>query len=252
MTEPSPPRREPIERGRVPTYEPMERLQVPRPVDRIAYIRSRCTALRVLDLGALDETAISNKRGKGTWLHEEIARSALQVDGIDSSASLPPAGLRTAPNAFIHRADGAQLGSLLDRLDLRPDVVVAGELIEHLECPLAFLATLRGNPRLRGAHLLLSTPNATALHNVLVGLLGRESTHHDHLAIFSFKTLTTLLGRAGFERWRIIPYHARFTEMIDRNRGARRGLVVSGQRIINALEWCWPLLAFGYLVEAEI
>ena len=67
-----------------PRYTPLERLTVPRPVDRIEYIAHVCARCRVLDLGAMDETACAAKRGSGTWLHEEIARRALRVDGIDS------------------------------------------------------------------------------------------------------------------------------------------------------------------------
>jgi len=50
----------------------------------------------VLDLGAMDETAWRAKRGRGTWLHEEISRSASRVDGIDNSALVRAEGRRTA------------------------------------------------------------------------------------------------------------------------------------------------------------
>jgi 2-polyprenyl-3-methyl-5-hydroxy-6-metoxy-1,4-benzoquinol methylase len=72
--------------------------------------------------------------------------------------------------------------------------VVAGELIEHLENPLQFLRSFRQVSRLKGKALLLSTPNATAIHNCLIALGNRESTHRDHLRILSFKTLSTLLA----------------------------------------------------------
>ena len=77
-------------------YSPLERLSVPRPVDRTRYIRDACAGRRVLDLGAMDETAWRAKRGRGTWLHEEISRSASRVDGIDNSALVRAEGRRTA------------------------------------------------------------------------------------------------------------------------------------------------------------
>ncbi len=233
-------------------YEPMERIRVGRPVDRIPYIVAACAGLRVLDLGAMDETAFHSKRGRGTWLHEEIGAVAAQVDGFDSSSLVPPEGVKTGPRSSIRKSNIMDLSGLLDVLGAAPDVVVAGELIEHLENPLAFLSSIQAEPRLQGRTLILSTPNATALHNGLVGLIGRESTHRDHLSIFSYKTLNTLCQRAGFAAWEIVPYRSRFTEMRARNRGWRGALIGLGERVINAIEWAFPLLGFGYVVRVLI
>jgi hypothetical protein len=232
-----------------PCYSPLERLTVARPVDRIRFIADACAGRRVLDLGAMDETAWAAKRGRGTWLHEEIGRRALLVDGIDNSTQIPAEGLRTGPNATIRRGDIADPQRLVNELEVSPDVLVAGELIEHLENPLQFLRRFAGIERLAGKTFILSTPNATALHNVLIGLVHRESTHRDHLCILSYKTLVTLCTRAGFSKWEIIPYFARFTEMQDRQAGLARLGVRVAERIVNALEWMFPLLSFGYIVR---
>ncbi len=236
----------------VPEYVPLERLPVPRPVDRIPFMKSCCKGKLVLDLGAMDETAYTAKRGRGTWLHEEIAEVATNVIGIDSSVLVPSDGLQTGPRSSIHGGDIMQLGSWLQSNSFFPDVIVAGELIEHLPNPLMFLQGIKSIDRLQGRTLLLSTPNATALHNCLIGLLSRESTHHDHLCIFSYKTLFTLCKRAGFARSEIVPYCARFTEMKARNSGIRYGLVSGGEKIINMAEWLFPMMSFGYLVSIEI
>lgn len=233
-------------------YEPLERLRVARPVDRIPFVVAACRGRTVLDLGAMDETAFAAKRGRGTWMHEEIAKVATRVVGVDASADVPEDGLRTAPNAVIQRGDIMDLGSWLAARDFSPDVVIAGEIVEHLPNPLQFLRSLGACERLRGCELVLTTPNATALHNVLVGLLSRESTHKDHLCILSYKTLNTLCARAGFSGWEIIPYFARFTEMRVRHPGLVGALVGAGEAAINALECLFPLLSFGYIVRAQI
>ncbi|QGM96070.1 class I SAM-dependent methyltransferase [Methylocystis parvus] len=233
-------------------YTPLERLAVERPVDRIATIVAACAGKSVLDLGAMDETAYKSKRGQGVWLHEEIAKRAKFVVGVDNTSGLPVEGLATAPNAKIERGDIFDLDGVLRKLDFTPEVVVAGELVEHLENPLAFLRSLRACAPLKGARLILSTPNATALHNCLIGLIDRESTHHDHLLILSYKTMTTLLTRAGFEQWRLVHYHSEFAEMKLRNSGLRRTAIVCGERMIRAAEWAFPLLAFGLIVDTTI
>jgi 2-polyprenyl-3-methyl-5-hydroxy-6-metoxy-1,4-benzoquinol methylase len=234
------------------TYEPFERLHVPRPVDRFTFVTDLCRGRSVLDLGALDETAYQLKRGRGTWLHEAIAAVARQVIGVDSSDSVPEGGLRTGANSEIQRGDITNLGEFISTRGFTPDVIVAGEVIEHLPDPLHFLHALGSIDLLRGRTLVITTPNATAVHNVAVGILSRESTHNDHLCILSYKTLNTLLKRAGLTSWEIIPYYARFTEMRYRNRGAALALIVAGEKLVNVLEWLFPLLSFGYVVRARI
>jgi hypothetical protein len=233
-------------------YTPLERLGVARPVDRVQFIARVCGQCRVLDLGAMDETAWAAKRGRGTWLHEEIGENALGVDGVDNSAQVPAEGLHTGANATIRRGDITDLEFLVAALERTPDVVVIGELIEHLENPLQFLRRLAGIERLCGKTLILSTPNATALHNVLIGLAQRESTHRDHLCIFSYKTLATLCTRAGFFEWEIIPYYSRFTEMQQRHSGLPRLAVRATQGAVNLFEWLFPLLSFGYIVRVRL
>jgi trans-aconitate methyltransferase len=234
------------------TYKPFERLHVPRPVDRFTFVTDLCRGRSVLDLGALDETAYQLKRGRGTWLHEAIAAVARQVIGVDSSDAVPEGGLRTGPNSEIQRADITNLGEFVSTRGFTPDVIVAGEVIEHLPDPLHFLHALGSIDLLRGRTLVITTPNATAVHNVAVGILSRESTHNDHLCILSYKTLNTLLKRAGLTSWEIIPYYARFTEMRYRHRGIALALIVAGEKLVNVFEWLFPLLSFGYVVRARI
>ena len=233
-------------------YEPMERLRLSRPKSRVAYVVDACQGRKVLDLGAMDETAFEAKRGSGFWLHEEIARVAARVLGIDASPAVPVDGISVAANARIVRGDIFDIGNVLRAHGFDPDVVVAGEVIEHLSSPVEFLTALAREPLLRGKTLILTTPNATAIHNVFVGLLGRESTHHDHLCILSFKTLNTLFRRTGFQSWDIVPYLSAFTEMRARNKGVRGMLVAAGERVVNGVEFLFPLLSFGYIVRATI
>jgi hypothetical protein len=233
-------------------YTPLERLSVPRPVDRIKFIAQACTGKHVLDLGAMDETAWRPKQGSGTWLHEEIGRNAISVVGIDNSALVPAEGLRTGPNSSIQRGDITDPEPLVAALVHTPDVVVIGELIEHLENPLQFIKRLAGIGRLSGSSLILSTPNATALHNFIIAMGKRESTHRDHLFIFSYKTLATLCSRAGALEWEIIPYFSRFSEMQERHSGLLRLAIRAVQGVVNLFEWLFPLLSFGYIVRIRL
>ena len=236
---------------RVLNYTALEPISVPRPRDRLKQIEALAWDKRVFDLGALDETAYTSKQDNGRWLHARLCAVAREVVGIDNSALVPPEGLQTRPNGRIVNADIFALSSSV-ALYGRPDLIVAGELIEHLPDTLAFLRSLKGSPELAGVEFAFSTPNACSWHNIAIGLLGRESTHQDHLQIYSYKTLRTLFDRAGVELLSLQPYGARFDEMIERTGGANRVAVKGFQATINALEWVTPVLSAGWVGIARI
>lgn len=233
------------------SYTALEPIRCPRPVDRVGYITAAVAGKRVLDLGALDETAYLSKKDNGRWLHARLCQRVASVIGVDNSALVPDEGLVTAPNGRIVRADIHALSPVLAETG-RPDVIVAGELIEHLPDTLGWLLSLKANRDLAGVELLFSTPNACSWYNGLIGLIGRESTHPDHLQIYSYKTLRTLFQRSGVELQELVPYHARFDEMREASTGAKR-LAVSGfEHLIHGLEFCAPLLSGGWIGRARI
>jgi trans-aconitate methyltransferase len=225
-------------------YVPLERLDVRRPVRRSRYIAEHCRDKVVLDLGCRDETALM-KCDTPHWLHGEIAKAATRVIGVDNSKDVPAEGLVSAPNAKILRGDVNCLQEVVHDTDIQ--VLVAGELLEHLPEPLAFLRQLQ---RLyAGRQLLLTTPNATSLANVILAASKRESNHHDHLQIFSIKTLNTLCLRAGFQEWEILPYHVYFTEMILASKGPRRLFVQAAEHMVNWTETAFPMLSGGLILH---
>lgn len=226
-------------------YTPLEKLDVSRPVERISFIRARCTDRTVLDLGCFDETA-QLKRDTAYWLHGAIAGVASEVVGVDSSPAVPADGVETGPRSRILRGDVMRLGDALPS-DVDFDVVIAGELLEHVPDAPAFLSMMRRE--FTGKELIISTPNATSLSNVLLGAFGRESNHPDHTQIYSYKTLNTLCQRAGFEAWHVIPYYVRYTEMILSATNAKRTLVRTAEKAVNAAETVFPLLAGGLILH---
>jgi SAM-dependent methyltransferase len=227
------------------SYTPLERLDVDSPVDRIGWIAEKCRGKVVLDVGCLDETALG-KCGTGHWLHERISQLAHRVIGVDNSSRLPEGGWITGPSSRILKGDLFELGSQAGDYS-EVQVVVAGELIEHLPDALGFLMRLRA--LLPGRELIATTPNATSLANVLLAFVNRESMHRDHLQVYSFKTLATLCSRAGLSSWTIRPYHVYFTEMALRAHGVRRTLVRASEKAIHGAERLFPLLSGGLILH---
>lgn len=226
------------------SYDPLERLHIRRPVDRVGFIAEHCRGKRVLDIGCFDETALV-KRETEYYLHGRISSLATQVIGIDSSNQIPPEGVRTGPNSVIFKGNGVD-PEVRDEID----TIVAGEFIEHIESPLEFFRNVRH--RYPGKEMIISTPNGSSFANTLLGVFRREAQHPDHLQIFSFKILTTLCVRVGFPEWEIIPYHFQATEMILHSRGPKRAAAIAVQEIVCVVERLCPLLSCGYIVKARL
>jgi SAM-dependent methyltransferase len=223
-------------------YETLERLHVRRPVDRVGFIAERCRGKRVLDIGCLDETAL-DKQNTTEWLHQRIGALATEVTGVDLSELLPAEGLVTGLNSRIVKGDGTNPNIPSEIVD----IIVAGEFIEHIENPRQFLSQIKLS--YPGREILISTPNGVSFANALLGMIGREAQHHDHLLTSTYKTLNTLCGRAGFSDWEIIPYRFYATEMLLQSTGVKRMLVKTVEAIIRAFERIFPLRSFGYIVQ---
>jgi SAM-dependent methyltransferase len=229
-------------------YQTLERLRLPRPVDRLAFISELCRDKRVLDIGCLDETALA-KRDTDHWLHRRIATVAHSVLGIDSSDHIPRNGIITGPNSRIAKGDGTDPDRKLVDADA-VDVVVAGEFIEHLENPLAFLRAMKA--RFPGRELVISTPNGASFANALLATIGSEAQHPDHLLTSTYKTLNTLCMRSHVTDWKIVPYRFYATEMLLTSSGPKALLVRVVEKLVRAVEYVFPLRGFGYVVQIRL
>jgi hypothetical protein len=232
-------------------YHPLEKLTVARPVSRIDHVRSRCKGLRVLDLGAYDETEVEKPQHQSwRWLHAEIAAVAAEVLGVDASPKLRASGgVTTRAGTRIVYGTVEDLGPLVR--DFRPDLVVAGELIEHTPDALGWLTAL-GKAR-PGVRLLATTPNATSVINLALAFLKRENNHPDHLHIYSFKTLATLSRRLGMTDVSIRPYF--YHSQLFQGRVPKflaPAVAAADVLVLRPVQFLFPLTAFGLIWEGVL
>jgi SAM-dependent methyltransferase len=152
---------------------------------------------RVLDLGCRD----------GALTREFAAGN--EVVGVDADRD----ALTEAQKLGIETR-WADLDELLPFPDASFDVVVAGELLEHLRDPRQLVAEARRVLR-PGGTLVASVPNAYRLKNRLRFLAGRKPEDDPtHLQMFAAEDVRKLLG--GFDEptlhfiaGRLVPLHAR-------------------------------------------
>lgn len=164
-------------------------------IERIPRIRALCAGKRVLDVGCCNH-ADFDRLAEGGFLHAEIAKSATELIGLDNDAEsiqqMAPLGFRVIlGNA--ENIPASKLGLF--------DVVVAGELIEHLSNPGLFLDGARAS--LQPGGLLISTvPNAwsfSRLKQLYKGIDDAAWTHSQHTCWYSKATIRALFERHHFE-----------------------------------------------------
>jgi SAM-dependent methyltransferase len=150
---------------------------------------------KVLDIGATELVGTLNKQKRERWIHGRIAEVAERLVGLDVSAEQVEV-LRT--EGFDMRVGDAETFELPETFD----VIVAGELIEHLSNPGCFLDRARAHLR-TGGILALTTPNRYSTQSILAVL--KTGTHPryekpiaKHVAYFDSDSLTSLLERHGF------------------------------------------------------
>jgi 2-polyprenyl-3-methyl-5-hydroxy-6-metoxy-1,4-benzoquinol methylase len=159
--------------------------------DRAAFIESRCRNRKVLDIGCVAHDV--ERMSSPAWLHGRIAAVAERCIGVDVLAS--------EVEEMRHRGYEVVLHDLTTGLGpiaaLAPfDVIVAGELIEHVE-GLDMLFTLAGSALADAGQLIITTPNPYAPARVRAGQLGIVWENVDHV-VYAFPSgIAELCERHG-------------------------------------------------------
>lgn len=165
-------------------------------VQRVKFIKEACRGKKVLHLGFTNYPYTKEALENDMLLHFEIQKVAEQLYGFDFDQQ----GIDVLEKAGVENLFRADLEKL-EEVPLKEtfDVIIAGEIIEHLSNPGLFL---KGIQRFMHAetNLVITTINAyCALRFVIYGLRGKggknEPVHPDHVAYYSYKTLSLILER---------------------------------------------------------
>jgi len=140
----------------------------------------------VLDVGC------ASRHGRDDWLHGLLSRDAATVAGIDINAAVVRE--LQAAGHDVQVADAQDFD-----LQRRFEVVLAGEIIEHLDNVHGFLASVRRHLA-PGGRLVLTTPNAFYVANFVYRLGGHARVHPQHTAWYCDSTLRRVLKTNGFDR----------------------------------------------------
>jgi SAM-dependent methyltransferase len=218
----------PLDGAAVQWLQPLPR---GRPVARDAYLLEAAAGQRVIHVGFVDEHLLPGHLAAGNWLHARMAEVASSLVGLDIAED--SVAWAREEGSEVYCVD-AQMPEQVEALGLEAaDVVVAGEVIEHLDSPGPFLLAMHLLVR-PGGRLVVTTPNAYRPLNSLVPVSGSELVHPDHTAWHSPHTLRNLLERSG---WEVVEsgYYQNAGERLPRGRGVRRYLEGAAANAVHGL-----------------
>lgn len=165
-------------------------------VQRVDFIKKICAGQKVLHLGCTDYPYTKEAVKNNMLLHFELETVAEKLYGFDFDQK----GIDTLTELGgknLFRADLEKLEEV--NLDETFDVIIAGEMIEHLSNPGLFLKGIRRFMN-RETKLVITTINAySGMRYLIYGLRGKggtnEPVHQDHVAYYSYKTLSLIIQR---------------------------------------------------------
>jgi peptidoglycan-N-acetylglucosamine deacetylase len=218
----------------------VHRLPAARTVDRTRFLRELAAGRSVIHVGFVDRGYRAMQDRTGTWLHDHLAASARSLVGLD----LDDAGVADARAAGheAHAVDCRDAAAVAAAGVEPAELVVAGEVIEHLDAPGPFLDGLHHLVG-AGGRLVVTTPNAAGLFNTLAALAGREVNHPDHVVSFTWRTLTRLLEDHDF----VVETTATFVPAVKQG-----GLLGAGARAVVGLERAAARLGRPFLADGLI
>lgn len=215
-------------------------------VDRFEYLCGLAAGRRVVHIGFVDAGCQTLNQESGAWLHEHLAATASDLIGLDLDAI----GVENARQRgyAAHVVDCRDVDAVR-ALGLAPaDLVVAGEVIEHLDDPGSFLDGLHALVA-PGGMLVVTTPNASGLVNAAALLGNFEVQHPDHVVMYTCQTLDAMLTRHHWEPFE----HAVFLQQVkSAGTDTRSKLLTTGARAVLGVERLLARLGRPYAADGLI
>lgn len=159
---------------------------------KIKYFMDRCKNKKVLDIGCVQHNQ-NNWKSK-FWLHKAIKEVATEIKGIDIFKE----GIDElkARGYSVTHADAQDYN-----LDEKFDVIVAGDIIEHIDNVGGFIRSCKLHMH-QDSHLLISTPNvwsARKIFKFLISKNGEIDINPEHVHWLCPTTLKQSLLRYDLE-----------------------------------------------------
>ena len=167
--------------------------------NRLDLLTELCSKKRVVHIGFADHIElIESKILKNQWLHKRLIDASAQCLGID---------LNDEAVTFVKEKLKIDNIFTYDMIDSPPferiikekwDILLLGEIIEHIDNPATFLQILREKYGSSVDSLVITAPNAFRYWNWKMLINKREYINSDHRFWFTPYTLAKIAFQAGW------------------------------------------------------
>lgn len=167
---------------------------------RIERLERLARGRKVIHVGCVDHIPlIEQKIERGTWLHARLHGTADRCLGLDIDAE----GVAYLQEKLGYE-DVVQCDVIADPVPPsitaeRWDVMILGEIVEHLDNPVIFLSSMREKYAAVVDRLVITVPNAFRIENFLMARRHQEFINTDHRFWFTPYTLAKVVTEAGLE-----------------------------------------------------
>lgn len=167
--------------------------------DRLTLLPQMVRGRRVLHVGFGDHLELlDEKRSSGTWLHDLLCDAAAECVGVDVDAQIVAAA-RERGVSDVYVLDVTEPAPDQPVMGRDFDVILFGEVLEHIPDPVNFLSSTRralGSP---GMEFIVTVPNAWAFDTLRNVGRNVEMINTDHRFWFTPYTLAKVMTDAGLE-----------------------------------------------------
>lgn len=160
------------------------------------FILSKCKNKNVLDLGCIEHNLFQERILKKEWLHMNIQKVAKSLIGIDILKEYITELNKKGFNIVFGNVE--KLDKVAELKGKKFDVIVAGDLIEHLSNQGNFINSIKTFCK-ENTEVIITTPNCFSTKFMIPYFFyGKEKVRKDHTCWFSINTLKQLLELNGF------------------------------------------------------
>lgn len=148
----------------------------------------------ILDVGCADIRS-------GRFLHKFLNENSKSVIGLDINLKKATPLIKEGYNIIIGNAENKLLHKKFD-------IIIAGDLIEHLNNPGCFLQNMKKHLKKDGK-IIINTPNIYSVNLLIRGIItfGNIKQFYEHSCGFDGQLISELISRYGLKVEKIIYYN---------------------------------------------
>jgi hypothetical protein len=182
---------------------------------------------RVIHFGFLDSPFTLEKIASGDLLHKKLKKNAKSVYGIDIDENSLDLYRNQEKDIQNEIYDISRPKISFKSLPKSNDLIIFGEILEHLKNPGNALNNLHTISVEKKSEILITVPNAFSLGAFWASTFGYEIVHPEHYYYFSPLTIKKLLSDFGFKNIHVRMYANK--ELIDsKGKSSLPGITQSG------------------------